>query len=140
MNDEEKMELELTSLRKAENELYLSGDDQVKSLAMEQAKSLSVLAESMSQIANFITKGGLTQVLTGYAKTQSVAAIANGLAAKEGRNSLDARLMNQNAIEISTFIETVYDHYAERLKGKNERDPELKDGEADFKRFTKEEK
>ncbi len=104
--------------------------------ALAQTKALESLATSVNALTSFLTGGGLAQVLTGYAKTQSVAGILSGLVAKDGRSGLDPRVMNQNAIEVSTFIETVFDHYSKRLKDKHERDPEIKDAEADFNSFT----
>ena len=95
-------------------------------LAEMQTQSLGLLADSMSQLAQFVTNGGLVAALNGFAKTQAVKEILGGLAAHEGRRSLDARVLGQNAIEIVEAIEKVHDKYSERLQEKALRDPEIK--------------
>lgn len=96
-------------------------------VAIKQTEALSVLATATKQIADFVTGGGLTQVLSGYARTQAVKDILGGLATHDGRNSLDARILGQNALEITEAVEAVFKKYAERLaEGKAEpREPEI---------------
>lgn len=96
-------------------------------VAIKQTEALSVLATATKQIADFVTGGGLTQVLSGYARTQAVKDILGGLATHDGRNSLDARVLGQNALEITEAVEAVFKKYAERLaEGKAEpREPEI---------------
>lgn len=96
-------------------------------VAIKQTEALSVLATATKQIADFVTGGGLTQVLSGYARTQAVKDILGGLATHDGRNSLDARGLGQNALEITEAVEAVFKKYAERLaEGKAEpREPEI---------------
>jgi hypothetical protein len=103
-----------------------------KDLATQQTQALTVLAQSVATIANFLQGGGLTQILNGYAKSQSVKDILGGLAAHDGRNALDARVLGQNAIEIVEQVEKVFDKYHERLQSKERRDPEIKDAEKDY--------
>ncbi len=95
-------------------------------MAEKQAQSLQLLATSISQLAEFVTGGGLVAALNGFAKTQAVKEILGGLAAHEGRKSLDARVLTQNALEIVEAIEKVHDKYSERLQEKALRDPEIK--------------
>lgn len=97
-----------------DNALLVTGED-----------ALIVLASATDQIANFLTGGGLVKVLSDYAKAQTVKDILGGLAAKDGRNSLDARTIKQNAVEIVEAIEAVYAKYQERKNAKEPRDPEI---------------
>lgn len=84
-------------------------------LATKQTEALTVLATATNQIANFITGGGLSALLSGYARSQAVKDILGGLAAHDGRNSLDARVLGQNALEITEAVEAVFKKYAERM-------------------------
>lgn len=99
-----------------------------------QTEALTVLANSMQTISGFLTNG-LPQVLAGYSKSQAVSAVFNGLMAKEGRNGLDPRFIKQNAIEVISAIEEAHTQYKKLLdeKARGERDPELHDGEREFK-------
>lgn len=103
-----------------------------KEIAVQQAQALTTLANSVQQIANFLSSGGLTSILNGYAKSQSVKDILGGLAAHDGRNALDARVLSQNAVEIVEQVEKVFDKYHERLKDKEPRDETIIDSEADY--------
>lgn len=96
-------------------------------VAIKQTEALSTLATATKQIADFVTGGGLTQVLSGYARSQAVKDILGGLATHDGRNSLDARVLGQNALEITEAVEAVFKKYAERLaeQGAEPRDPEI---------------
>lgn len=98
-----------------------------RDLEAKQTEALTVLASATKQIADFVTGGGLTAVLSGYARTQAVKDILGGLATHDGRNSLDARVLGQNALEITEAVEAVFKKYAERLaEGKAEpREPEI---------------
>ncbi len=102
------------------------GDNTGIAVAERTAVALDVLATSISQLAEFVTNGGLVAALNGFAKTQAVKEILGGLAAHEGRKSLDARVLTQNALEIVEAIEKVHDKYSERLQEKALRDPEIK--------------
>jgi len=90
----------------------------------EQTKAISKLATSVEQISNFLVGGGLSTLLSGYARSQAVKEILGGLAAHDGRNSLDARVLGQNALEITEAVELVFKKYAERVAEKG-RDPEI---------------
>lgn len=94
-------------------------------VATRQAQALAVLAESFKTLTTFITGGGLNQLLQGNAKSQAVTAIVGGLAAHDGRGSLDARVLGQNALEIAKFIEKCHDEYARILTEK--RDPDIRE-------------
>jgi hypothetical protein len=93
-------------------------------LAVQQAQSLAVLAKGINDIAAFLTGGGLGALVSGYAKSQSIQAILGGLAAHDGRNALDARVLGQNAIEVAEQVMKVFDKMAERVNEKG-RDPEI---------------
>jgi hypothetical protein len=96
-------------------------------LQVRETQALETLAQATNALATFITGGGLTELLSGYARTQAVQAILGGLASHDGRNSLDARTMGQNALEIVTQIEKVFDKYHEKKNTTEERDPHIHD-------------
>ena len=112
---------------------------ETKELLAAQTKALTVMAESMQMIANFLNTG-LPQVIAAQAKANGVSAILNGLMVKEGRNGLDARYIKQNAIESVMAVEAVHDEYQEILKKKaaGELDPKLHDGESEYGKWIKE--
>ena len=97
-----------------------------RDIAVKQAQALEVLAKATNEIASFITGSGLSSLLSGYARSQAVKDILGGLAAHDGRNSLDARVLGQNALEITEAVEAVFMKYAERMAEK-ERGEERED-------------
>lgn len=104
-------------------------------IALKQTEALTSLAQGVNAIANFLTNGGLGEILSGYARSQSVKDILGGLAAHDGRGSLDARVLGQNAIEIVHAVEAVFEKYQEKLAAKARgevRDSELHDNEKAF--------
>lgn len=106
-----------------------------------EVKALTTLAESTKAIAEFLTDGGLTQVLQGYSRAQSVGGMLSGLLTNMGRHGLDARTMDQNALEIVASIEKVYDKYQEKLEAKRKGevyDDEIKDPEKSFRDWVEE--
>lgn len=111
-------------------------------LALKQSESLAVLAKATNDIATFITSGGLTQLLSGYARSQAVKDILGGLAAHDGRNALDARVLGQNSIEIVEQVERVFAKYEERLAAKlrgEERDPDMHEATEEYRPRVKRE-
>lgn len=104
-------------------------------LEIKQTEALATLASGVKEIATFLTGGGLTELLSGYARSQAVKDILGGLAAHDGRNALDARVLGQNALEITEAIEKVYEKYAER-RAEKDRDTEVKDGESQFREWV----
>ena len=102
-------------------------------LKEKETEALTVLASSVNALASFVTQGGLTQVLSGYARSQAVKEILGGLAAHDGRDALDARVLKQNAVEIVSQVEAVFDKYKEKVMDKSPQDPDIHDGEATFK-------
>lgn len=115
----EKQELEFVNQHRS----ILPAEVQSHEIQLKQTQALTALAEGVNALAAFVTGGGLSQLLSGYARTQSVQAILGGLASHDGRNSLDARVLGQNAIEIVEQIEKVFDKYHTRQEEKVERDP-----------------
>jgi hypothetical protein len=106
----------------------------------KQAEALATIATSLNSISRWITSGGLTQVLSGYARTQSVQGILQGLATHDGRKALDAQTMEQNALEITTQIEAVYKKYEEKLTAYMNGepiDPNLHNAEESFSEWKK---
>lgn len=106
-------------------------------LETQKSKALLSISESLATIANFLSSNALPDILSAYARTNCVGGILNGLASHAGRNSLDARTLNQNALEIVEQVEAVFDKFAERLKAKSKRDPDLHDAETDYLAFKK---
>ncbi len=100
-----------------------------RELLAKQTEALTVLASGVNALAEFVVNGGLSQMMSGYARTQSVQGILNGLAAHGGRAALDARFLKQNALEITEAIEQVFDKYKQRTAetAAGERDPEIKE-------------
>ena len=110
-------------------------------LEVKQAESLSLLAKGVNDLAAFVTGGGLSQMLRGYAQSQTVSDILGGLAAHDGRNALDARVLGQNAIEIVTQVTAVWDKFQERMAEKESgepRDPNIVNSENDFQKWVAE--
>lgn len=105
-------------------------------LQVQQTKSLEVLSKGIADIAAFLTSGGLSQLLSGYAKSQASTAILGGLASHDGRNALDARVLGQNSLEIVEQVLKVHDKFHSRLS-EAARDPEVKDAEDSFKKSEK---
>lgn len=104
-----------------------------RDVQVKQTEALTTLAAGVNAIANFLTSGGLTDLVSANAKSRIVSDILGGLAAHNGRNSLDAQTIKQNSLEIVETIEAVWSKYQERAKAKD-RDPEIHDAEKDFKR------
>jgi hypothetical protein len=113
-------------------------------LALERSerdsRALAALAESITSLTQFITTGGLANLLSGYARTNGVNGMLQGLAQHSGRGSLDARTIQQNATEIVTQVEAVFDKYAERTLDKKDRNPDIQNGEEDFKAWVEKKK
>ena len=110
-------------------------DENEVTIREEQTKALASISQSLGALSNFISGGGLSSLLNGYAKSQAVKEILGGLAAHDGRNALDARVLTQNALEITTQIEKVFDKYHETLKAKASgevRDSHIHDAEAAY--------
>lgn len=126
-----------------DNELSVKKQDVVTQLIeneiqIKQAEALSILANGVKDIAGFLKEGGLANILSGYARSQAVKDILGGLATHDGRNSLDGRLLGQNAIDIVHAVEAVFEKYQEKLKAKGKEDPELKDSQVtEFEEWKK---
>lgn len=94
-------------------ELSINSTD--KEIAIANTQALAVAAKALNQISNFIACGGFSNLLQGYARSQSVTSILGGLAAHDGRNSLDARVLDQNALEMPYAIEKIFKQFAKHL-------------------------
>lgn len=111
---------------------------EVPTVSEAHVQALEKAADSLHVIASFINGGGLQKVLSGYARAQSVTALLGGLTSHSGRNGLDARTLDQNALEIATQVEKVFAKYQEILDAKakgEERDNEMHDAEKDFAKW-----
>lgn len=102
---------------------------------VRHTEALETIGRSLNSLCTFVTSGGLSSLLSGYARSQAVKEILGGLAAHDGRNALDARVLNQNALEIVTQVEAVFKKYQENLSSKEVRDSDIHDGEAQFKKW-----
>lgn len=95
-------------------------------IEIKQTEALTSLAEGVQAISQFLRDGGLQSLVAANTKGQIIQAIFGGLASKEGRNSLDARTIKQNSLEIVEIVEQVFSKMHERMQAK-ERDPEIKE-------------
>lgn len=106
-------------------------------LQTKQTQALETLAQSTAVIAKFLEGGGLTSVLQGYSKGLAINGILQGLVQSQGRGGLDARFINQNAVDAYHAIDKAYDAFASRLAEKAEAnlDPEIHNAEAEYLKF-----
>lgn len=100
-----------------------------RDVAIKQVEALATLSKGVADIAAFLNQGGIQSLLTSYTKGQIASSILGGMAAKDGRNSLDARTIKQNALEITEVMEAVFNKVNERAKEREPRNPEIKDAE-----------
>lgn len=103
-----------------------------------EVQALETLASATKEISQFLSGGGLGTAMALYARTNSISSILGGLASNGGRSALDARVLGQNSIEIVEQISLAFDKLQEKLEAKMKgeiHDPEIKDPEADFKRW-----
>jgi hypothetical protein len=105
-------------------------------------QSLATIANSLDRISNYIANGGLVELLSSNAKAGIAQGILNGLAAHDGRKSLDAQLAPQNIIEIAHLVDGVFEKFQERAKARaaGDLDPELKNGEEAYQKWLDENK
>lgn len=94
-------------------------------LTTRQTQAMETLAQSFKSLSDFFTQGGLQAALSAHTKGAIIAEIFGGLAAKDGRNALDARTIKQNSLETVELVLSVFEKMSERLQEKN-RDPEIK--------------
>lgn len=99
--------------------------------------ALHLISNSFCTLTSWFTTGGLTEILTGTAKAKGVSDMLAALLQHDGRNALDARHVEQNAIEITHHLEAVFDKLVSHLKDKNEGklDPDLHNAEEEFRKF-----
>ena len=80
----------------------------------------------------------LSSFIEGLTRSKGILGVLQGLATHSGRNALDARTMDQNAMEIyhlmDKAIEATKSRLQERASGV-ELDPEIKDAEKDFQEY-----
>ncbi len=126
----------LPSIFKRKTDLETVKKTEILALEEQKTKALSVQAEALKDIAHFLTSGGLSSIAQGVALSNTAASLLNGLTAHDGRQGLDARTLEQNALEIATFALKVKDQFQEKL-AKSNVDSEIHDGEADYKKWDK---
>lgn len=105
-------------------------------LQVQQTESLAVMAEAMSVMAQ--TFSALPRVINDAVQTlvkgNGVNGILAGLAQHDGRKSLDARIMDQNALEIVEQLEKVFKKYNTRMRDLGRSDT-LVNAEDDFNQW-----
>lgn len=106
--------------------------EELADIEIAKTQSLAKLADAVSDIACFLNNGGLSTLLQGYARANSINGILQGLAAHDGRNALDARVLSQNSLEIVEQIQRAYAKMHERVTEKEPRDPEIHDAQKGY--------
>jgi hypothetical protein len=91
--------------------------------------ALETAAAALTGISNFLSGITLKEVIQHQAVHGSIREILGGLATKDGRNALDARTMNQNAIDMAYLIEKVLGKVTSHAISRTGAAPEVKDGE-----------
>jgi hypothetical protein len=91
--------------------------------------ALETAAAALTGISNFLSGITLKEVIQHQAVHGSIREILGGLATKDGRNALDARTMNQNAIDMAYLIEKVLGKVSSHALSRTGATPEVKDGE-----------
>lgn len=91
--------------------------------------ALETAATALMGISNFLSGITLKEVIQHQAVHGSIREILGGLATKDGRNALDARTMNQNAIDMAYLIEKVLGKVTSHALSRTGATPEVKDGE-----------
>jgi hypothetical protein len=127
---------EKTDLIPLEAKLELVAKE-TRELMAAQTQALTVMANSMQMIANFL-ESGVPKIIAAQAKAQGVNSILGGLMTKEGRGGLDARFIKQNAVETVEVMEAVHAEYQERLakQAEGNQDPKIHDPEASFREWA----
>jgi len=91
--------------------------------------ALETAAAALTGISNFLSGITLKEVIQHQAVHGSIREILGGLATKDGRGALDARTMNQNAIDMAYLIEKVLGKVSSHALSRTGATPEVKDGE-----------
>jgi hypothetical protein len=91
--------------------------------------ALETAAAALTGISNFLSGITLKEVIQHQAVHGSIREILGGLATKDGRGALDARTMNQNAIDMAYLIEKVLGKVTSHAISRTGAAPEVKDGE-----------
>lgn len=86
-----------------------------------------------------ISSPEVSQFVDGLTRSRAITDIWQGLATHDGRNALDARVLQQNAIEITHAIEAAMDHTQNRLreKGKELHDSDIHNAEKEYEEWKK---
>lgn len=80
----------------------------------------------------------LSSFIEGLTRSKGILGVMQGLATHSGRNALDARTMDQNALEIFHLMDKAIEATKSRLQEKAsgvELDPEIKDAEKEFQEY-----
>lgn len=111
-------------------------ENQKYEIEVAQTEALTTLAQATKEISTFLNGGGLANILSGYARSQAVGGILQGLASHDGRNALDARVIQQNALDMVTQVEKVFEKYGQILEAKGKEDPDIHDAENDYVKWA----
>lgn len=117
------------------NSITLVPASSLPSFQAQQTESQVIIAEAMTAIAQAISAlpRAIENAVQTLVKGNGVNGILAGLAQHDGRKSLDARIMDQNALEIVEQLEKVFKKYNTRMRDLNRSDT-LVDAEADYKK------
>lgn len=105
-------------------------------LQQQQTESQVIIAEAMTAIAQAISAlpRAIENAVQTLVKGNGVNGILAGLAQHDGRKSLDARVMDQNALEIVEQLEKVFKKYNQRMRDLGRSDT-LVNAEDDFNQW-----
>lgn len=97
----------------------------------ENTKALLAVAQTLAPLAQFFEGANVKEVMAAKAKSEF---INQATQVALDKFNFDASRFSQAAIEVAHLVDMVYDKVSSREATKNERDPEIHDAEADFKR------
>jgi hypothetical protein len=128
----------LPAIFKRKNEIQVQVESRALEIQEESNKALRQIGESLAILSQFVSAGGLVELVRSASLASGANALLGGLAVKNGRESLDARTLKQNAIEIAEQVLLIHDKFKERLsaeaKGKT-RDPDIHDPDKEFEKW-----
>lgn len=130
-----KMTEGILKAREESSNNFLVAND-TKELQVKQADALCQIGQALAGISQFVNGGGLANLLSVHVRTQALQQMLGGLTQHAGRDGLDARTVEQNAVEIVAHVEAVFKKFQENLASKNKVDPDMHDAEKDFKKWT----
>ena len=104
-------------------------------IPVEVVTSLATIADSLKSISTFLGGQTLPNVLESYSVMQCIGQALNGLLSSQGRNGLDARTIDQDAIDSTHRILKSFEHLKESIQARRsgEHSGEFVDAEQKFR-------